>query len=427
MPWPGRYQLADRDGKVLQEGGCRISFDAEAFSVVPDSGAPLAGDLGEVLAVAPADVEVVLSLPGGRTLRLGRMGKAFPGASSDLVAAWRDRTVKCLLLGDLEEVKRFSGAARLASSPRPPAPAEIRVFESNLAVLPVSDPAFQWRLADVDALRLDTAAWAVVLESDGERLELTRLAKRTEECHACLGETLSALQARSVAGLRAVLPFLEPLQLQRAAELLREGRSAAIEQLRAVHPRIEAALMANVVDDGLRPYVEWLVERAAGGGVRVGFKIVPEGEGKGEGEEEGRGEGQGEAEEGRDDGEGAGRILHWFFFPIAAKGGVPRVVAWEATSRSGRATYFFRLASPGEGVERTIRDLERAMALLGFRREPMYLPDDALELQPRYRRHAIACRRVPELARLRAAFLGRAIHTTPDAWRKQAEEILAKG
>jgi hypothetical protein len=45
-------------------------------------------------------------------------------------------------------------------------------------------------------------------------------------------------------------------------------------------------------------------------------------------------------------------------------------------------------------------------------------------MQPRYRRYAIACRKIPELRRLRASFLGRAIHTSPTAWQKQVEGFL---
>src|SRR5208337_2966418 len=96
-------------------------------------------------------------------------------------------------------------------------------------------------------------------------------------------------------------------------------------------------------------------------------------------------------------------ILHWFFLPLAAKPGAKypgNLVAWEATSRSGRATYFFRLV-PSEqagqlqdasrsaaSIAAAIRQLNRAIVLLNFRREPIYLPDDSLMLQPRFRRYA---------------------------------------
>ena len=69
-----------------------------------------------------------------RELPFGRM-------ADELTAAWRDRTVECLLLEDLEEVARFSGAASGV-------PAEIRIYQSNIAILPVDGLPSQWRLAD---------------------------------------------------------------------------------------------------------------------------------------------------------------------------------------------------------------------------------------------------------------------------------------
>jgi hypothetical protein len=112
-------------------------------------------------------------------------------------------------------------------------------------------------------------------------------------------------------------------------------------------------------------------------------------------------------------------------------------VAWEAASSAGRATYFFRLLPPGEESVLKDRDraqkatasavhrLNRAIVTLNFRREPIYLSDESLQTQEKYRRYAIACRKIPVLRELRASFLGRALHTSHEAWREQMSTILA--
>ena len=94
--------------------------------------------------------------------------------------------------------------------------------------------------------------------------------------------------------------------------------------------------------------------------------------------------------------------------------------SWEATTGGGRATYFFRVAEP---VEPAIARLTRGLALVNFRREPVYLPDDSLERQQRFHRYAIGCRKLPDLRSLRAAFAGRAIHTTLEAWQAQVDGV----
>ena len=37
----GKYQYLDPGNHVLQEGSCRLQFDAQSFTLTPESGAPL--------------------------------------------------------------------------------------------------------------------------------------------------------------------------------------------------------------------------------------------------------------------------------------------------------------------------------------------------------------------------------------------------
>jgi hypothetical protein len=64
--------------------------------------------------------------------------------------------------------------------------------------------------------------------------------------------------------------------------------------------------------------------------------------------------------------------------------------------------------------------------MLNFRRRPIYLSDDELDADPRFRRYAIAARRMPEVREMRASFLGRAFHSSLEAWRGQVAAILVK-
>jgi hypothetical protein len=92
-------------------------------------------------------------------------------------------------------------------------------------------------------------------------------------------------------------------------------------------------------------------------------------------------------------------------------------VAWEATTGTGRATYFFRASMP-------VEQMTRGLALINFRREPIYLPDASLEQQPRYRRYAIGARKLADLRNLRGAYLGRAIHSSMEEWAEQVNRLV---
>ena len=454
MPdFQGKFQYLAPGGAVAQEGACRLHFDAQALTLTPENGAALAFDLGDLDAVTAADWEVRLPLYTGRSIVLRQLGKSYDTVAHDLTDAYRNRAVQCMLLEDMGEVSRFTGNFEMSGGGA--GTAEIRLYKSNLAVLPAAAKSFQWRLADIDDVKLDSGAYEVTLQSGGERLKFTRLAKRTEEFATKLREAMNALATQTAQALHGMLPFLDPDQLQSCAAVLREGRSAALAKLAAIHKQIPAALATNAVDKDLKPYYDQLVARASGLGY-AGFKLIRGEDGDAAAPALGDEEANPDAEQPGIDSRGtdshglnsdatdsdaaAPQTLYWFLFPLARPGSATpaNAVAWEASSRFGRATYFFRLVDPAQAaqladparaaalVDWAVRRLNSVLAMLNFRRRPIYLSDDELAMDPRFHRYAIAARRLPEVREVRASFLGRALHSSPDAWQAQVDAILKK-
>jgi len=402
MPaYSGKFQYLDAAGAVAAQGNCQFRFDKETAILTPASGTPVAFDLGDVDRAVKHDWDLELSLFTGRRIQLRQFGAAFSTMSEELLARWRDRTVRCLLLEDLEEIARYSGTAALHGAA---GPAEIRLYKSNIAVLPLDGPAIQWRLAEVDAVSFDDAAYTVTLESAGDRLAIGKLAKKTDEFRGNLEGAIGDLRTHAAELLHATFPFLDPDELQRLVELMPEGRSVRLSAIGEIHAKLPGALVAHAVDEHLRPYFDALRARSASDSLMIGFKFVrPD-------EEQSGGEGEpAETEDKKDE----PALFFWFFFPLP--GGR---LAWEATTGSGRATYFFDAPPP---VEAAVARLTRGLALVNFRREPVYLPDESLAREQRFRRYAIGCRKLPDLRALRAAFRGRALHTSIEAWTAQVE------
>ena len=396
---------------------------------MPADGPPLAFDLGDIDGFEAGDGEVRLGLYSGQTLVLRRFGKALRDLARELLDAYRGRLVQCLLVSDLDEVARFNGRVQLQSPSRACAgAAEVRLYESNLAVLPDAAAGFQWRLADLTAVEFDEASYAVVISCGGERLTVGHLAKRTGELADRVRSRLAALSERTARTLHALFPFLEPGQFRQAAGLLRDGACAPMTKLDAVHASIRQVLIDKVVDVDLKPYVKALAERASSQEWHAGLKLIRHGGAESDGSSE-PAEGDEAAEPAARDpaifeaGDGL-EVLYWFFFPLAAGTGGASHVAWEATSREGRATYLFRL-QPGASVEQATAAINRGLVALNFRREPVYLDARTLESELRYRHFAIAQRKVPDMGRVRRAFAGRAMHRTPASWAKQIDAMLA--
>jgi len=436
----GKFQYLSQGGAVTQEGGCRLHFEAQTFTLTPENGTALVFDLGDLDAVTAADYEVRLPLYTGRSIVLRQFGKSYDTLAHDLADAYRNRVLQCMLLEDMEEVARFTGNFKASGTHSSQGTAEIRVYKSNMAVLPATAQSFQWRVADIDELKFDSAAYEVTLQSGSERLKFTRLAKRTEEFATRLREAMNALATQTSQALHRMLPFLDPDQLQSCASLLREGRSAPLAKLAAIHRQIPAALAANAVDEGLKPYYDKLAAQTANGMGYVGFKLIraEEGEAPAASPEEDNDVADSEVAPVADS--TAPPTLYWFLFPLVKSGTsvLSNVVAWEASSRFGRATYFFRMVDPAQAkqltdparataiVDASIRRLNSVLAMLNFRRRPIYLSDDELATDPRFHRYAIAARRMPEVREVRASFLGRALHSSPEAWQAQVDMILKK-
>jgi hypothetical protein len=182
-----------------------------------------------------------------------------------------------------------------------------------------------------------------------------------------------------------------------------EGSSTSLTVLDAIHPKLSEALIASAVDEPSKAYFDSLRGRGTHDPLMAGFKFI-------------RPDEAGEPDTPSEEPAEPDPVFFWFFFPLARNR-----VAWEATTGSGCATYFFR-AEPT--VAQAVASLTRGLAQVNFRREPVYLPDDSLDQQPRFHRYAIAARKLPDLRTLRSAFLGRAIHSSPENWLSQVESLL---
>src|SRR5580704_13697294 len=117
--YPGKFQYLDAAGAVASEGACQFRFDQETAILTPASGTPIAFDLGDVERAVKHDWDCELTLYTGRRLQLRQFGAAFSTMCEEFLAAWRDRTVRCLLLEDLEEIARYSATAGLNGPPAP--------------------------------------------------------------------------------------------------------------------------------------------------------------------------------------------------------------------------------------------------------------------------------------------------------------------
>ena len=117
-----------------------------------------------------------------------------------------------------------------------------------------------------------------------------------------------------------------------------------------------------------------------------------------------------------------------------AKASSQEDTAEQSSTVSGKATYFFRLlnrqaytqVSDEElkiELDNFIRNINRCMIDINFRREPIYLSDDSLD-SPKYTQYRFAVAKIPLLRVLRNLFIGRVIHSSLDQWKTDVTDLL---
>jgi hypothetical protein len=99
------------------------------------------------------------------------------------------------------------------------------------------------------------------------------------------------------------------------------------------------------------------------------------------------------------------------------------------------ATYFFRTMGRKEypqtkdedlfvELENFIKNINRAMIDVNFRREPIFLSEEKLD-STKYVQYRFAIARMPSLRMLRSLFVGRVIHSSLEQWKSNVASLLA--
>jgi hypothetical protein len=111
-------------------------------------------------------------------------------------------------------------------------------------------------------------------------------------------------------------------------------------------------------------------------------------------------------------------FITWFFAYLPQQ----KKLAFEVTSEEGNATYLFKLENDEEYISIFVREINRMMVALNFKKEPIYLPQEKLDTDPSYAKYKLALRKLPYLPIIRKAFTGRAIHTSFEKWKADLDK-----
>jgi len=126
-----------------------------------------------------------------------------------------------------------------------------------------------------------------------------------------------------------------------------------------------------------------------------------------------------------------GSFIKWVMYAIPAKNIVaisilPRWVEGQGTAAETHETYFYKIiieqGDPAQKVEDKIQEMNQALLVLNFAKDPCYKDKRELKHSP----YQYAIRKLPYLRILRKSFVGKVASADVSEWKKQVDEILPK-
>ena len=396
----GNFVLIDETGKEIESGGAKFILDEEKISVFSESGKAISLPLIDISDFFARDYKIYLSLPGGGKVIISELGYQYADFVRVFTKLRHEIMQKELLMKEGVKKTGFRGDYDYQKDgEKRSGRAEVEIYDTGLVIKPEQGDFI--RIPYSEITEFSEKDFQILIVSEFASLSLSHFGEKFSSLSKAVEEALAELSLKTQITLKEFLPELDPLTIKKASELLKDGRAVSKDALDKISPAIFANLEKKLMVLGIKESYDYLKSLSKAERVFIGIKRDLMGDLTGE--------------------------YIWFLVPVfSEKGG--DFLAMEAASTiegGGKATYFFKIPKE-ENLDDLVKKLNRCMLAINFRREPIYLKDEDLE-KPDYSKYKIAVSRIPELKLLRQLFVGRVIHTSPENWKENVNNLINQG
>lgn len=395
----GSFVLIDETGKEIESGQAKFILDEEKISVFSESGKAMPLLLRDISDFFAEDYKINLLLFGGGKVIISELGYQYDDFVKALTKLRHEIIQKELLMEEGGKKAGFRGNYDYQKDEeKRSGEAEIEIYDTGLMIKPERGDLIRIPFAEIT--EFSEKDYNISIITEFATLFLSHFGEKFDSLSKALKEALNELSLKTQSILKELLPELDPLAIRKAGELLKDGRAVSKDGIDKISPKIWPDLEKKLIAINIKESYDFLKSLSKTEQVFLGIKRDLMGELTGE--------------------------YIWFLVPVFSKKG-GNFLAMEAASTiegGGKATYFFRIPE-GENLDDLIKKINRCMLAINFRREPIYLKDEDLE-KPDWSKYKIAISRIPELKLLRQLFVGRAIHTSPENWKENVNNLISK-
>ena len=416
MECAASYLFTGDDDQPISQGGCDLLLDAEKLTVLPGSGDPLLIPYRDIIQLLKAAYKININLVSEEKLTISNLGFKFEDFFRTFSNLNNEVILKDLLMNEtIHKSGVFAdlGYAGADKSEKAMGQCELRIYETGAVI--ISSEGNFIRIPYNDLARIHVDNYKLILETDyDDSYVFSKMGKELDVCFKLLNDLIKALSVKTQLSLQELLPVFDSSIIRKISKLMIDGRAARHMDIDAIYPGIWAVLENKLDEFGVKEEYQYLSSLGQARRICIGMKRGLMGDLTAE--------------------------YIWFLVPIYNLDGTQpgNAIAMEATAMegSGKATYFFKITDPKiyrnfkseeelqVAVDKSLKQLNRDLIIVKFRREPIYLTDAQLN-STTYVAYRRAMSKVPALQELRRLFIGRVIHNSPEQW-KEAITLLLK-
>lgn len=416
MTCRGSFSLLDGDGAAAGGGEATLELWEEYFVLLPGDGSVLTWTYREILKIITGDYRVTLATVSGEKVLLYGLGYNFEDFLRHFFRLRGEMIVKDMLMHEKVSKAGLQGEYRYVDekgATLQSGPCEPRIYETALVIIPQAEDPIRIPFSDIEAVTAEDYALALTIW-DNAKVIFSMMGSHLDPLKKALTDAMNRLNLKTEATLRELFPAVESIYLRKAAAILRDGKAAACGFIEAISPHLWRGLEQKIELSPVKESYDFLKAKAQQDKLCIGVKKGLFGDLSG--------------------------LYFWFLIPIYSSdperpGNAVAMEAFSTGASGGQATYFFRLrgrrsyrrggdlAGLHREADTLLKTINRGMLTINFRREPIYLSDEKLREQ-RYLKYLYAVNKLPALQDLRARFIGRISHTSPEQWEKDVTSLL---
>jgi hypothetical protein len=415
MECTASYLFSGDDDRQISQGDSELLLDAEKLTVLPTSGDPLLIPYRDIIQLSRAGYKINANLVSKEKLTIFNLGYKYEDFFRNFSNLNNEVILKDLLMN--ETIHKSGVAADLGyinsdKAEKTLGQCELRIYETG-AVIISADGNFI-RIPYNDLARIHIDSYKLILDTDyDDSYVFSKMGKELDLCFKMLNDLIKAIAVKTQLSLQELLPAFDSSVIRKIAVLMKDGRAASHKNIDAISPVIWTELEKKLDAFGVKEEYDYLATLGQTERICIGMKRGLMGDLTGD--------------------------YIWFLVPIFSVDNTQpgNAIAMEATTveGSGKATYFFKITDPGiyknfknqeelqTVVDKSLKQLNRDLITVNFRREPIYLTDEQLN-STTYVGYRRVVSKVPALQELRRLFIGRVIHNSPEQWKEGVIQLL---